>query len=106
MVARERLERHERRAAARRAVVLQPAAEELRLLAEAELRDRAVRLCADAEVGVARRHLELVVPLEPQRRERLLVARVRELLRLRGGLCERGGRHRIRSCVAGPRWTT
>ena len=31
-------------------------------------RDRAVGLRADAEVRVARRHLEVVVPLEPQRR--------------------------------------
>src|SRR5262249_19969776 len=40
MLAREALEREQRRAAARRALVLEPAAEELRLLPEAELPDR------------------------------------------------------------------
>ena len=88
MVARKRFERHERGAAARRAVVLEPSAEQLDLLAKPELRDRPVGLRADAEVRVSRRHLQVVVPLEPQRRERLLVAGLDQLLRLRRRLCE------------------
>ena len=55
VVARERLERDQRGAARGRALVLEPAAQQLELLAEPELRDRAIGLGADAVVGVARR---------------------------------------------------
>ena len=62
-----------------------PRRSELELLAEAELRDRAVGLGADAVVGVPRRVLELLVPLLPQRREPALVTRGRELVGLLRG---------------------
>ena len=59
---------HERRAARGRAVVLEPAPEELELLAEAELADRAIRDRALPVVAAAGRRFELVVPLLAQRR--------------------------------------
>ena len=89
MVAREPFERDQRRAARGRGLVLEPAPEQLELLAEAELRDRAVGLRADAVVGAAGGVLELVVPLLAQRRERLLVAGGRELVGASRGLGER-----------------
>ena len=64
MVARKRLEREDRRAAAGRALVVEAAPQELDLLAEAELRDRAVGDGALAEVLRPRGGLELVVPCE------------------------------------------
>ena len=85
----KRAERDQRRAARTRALVLEPAPQELELLAKAKLSDRAVRDAAHAVVGVARRRLELVVPFRPQVRElALLPRRASELLRLGGGLCE------------------
>ena len=87
---REALERDQRRAARGRALVLEPAPQELELLPEAELRDRAVGLRADAVVAAARGGLELVVPLAregwraPSRRRR-----PRERVRVLGGLGER-----------------
>ena len=89
MVAGEPFERDQRRAARGRALVLQPAPDELELLPEAELRDRAVGLGADAVVGVPRGVLELLVPLLPQRRERLLVAGGGKLVGLLRGFLER-----------------
>ncbi|HEY7707112.1 MAG TPA: hypothetical protein VH968_08105 [Gaiellaceae bacterium] len=85
MVAREQLQREERRPAARRALVLEPAPEELELLAVAELADRAVRECALAEVLAARGALDLVLPLRPERRQLALGALVGELRRLGRG---------------------
>jgi hypothetical protein len=61
-VAGEQLEREQRRSAGGRAFVLQPAPEQLELLSVPELADRAIGDRALAEVGVARRGLELVVP--------------------------------------------
>jgi hypothetical protein len=69
MLAREELERDERGAAARRALVLEPAAEQLELLAVAELPEGPVGDGADAVVGIPGRGLDLVVPLGPQPRE-------------------------------------
>ena len=63
MVAREPLERDQGRAANGWALVLEPAAQQLELLAEPKLRDRAVRDGTHPVVGVARRRLDLVVPL-------------------------------------------
>ena len=54
--------------------------DQLELLPEAELCNRAIGLRTDAVVGVPGRVLELLVPLLPQRRERLLVAGGRELV--------------------------
>ena len=64
VVTREQLEREQRRAAAGRALVLEAAPQQLDLLAEAELRDRAVGDRPLAVVLRARRRLELLVPLE------------------------------------------
>ncbi|HXV03758.1 MAG TPA: hypothetical protein VFP24_09320 [Gaiellaceae bacterium] len=64
-VPREELQRQERGPAGGRALVLEPAPQELQLLAEAELPDRAVGDGALAEVLAARGALELVVPLRP-----------------------------------------
>ena len=89
MAARETFERNERRAARRRAVVLETPAQELELLPEPELRDCAVRLGAVAVVRVARRRLDLLVPLRPELRERALIAGLRECVRLRSRLGER-----------------
>jgi hypothetical protein len=79
----------ERRAAIARALVLEAAAQQLELLAEPELRDRAIRDAAHAIVGVPRRRLELVVPLAPKCGERALIAGGRERIRLFGSLRER-----------------
>ena len=70
-----------RRAAAGRALVLEPALEQLELLPVAELPDRAVRHRTHAVVGVASSALDLVFPRAPQIRQLALVARVGELLR-------------------------
>ena len=85
MVAREQLERDQRRAAARGALVLDPAPQELRLLSEAELANRAVRDRALPVVDRARRALELVLPTRPEVCELTLGALAGELVRLRGG---------------------
>jgi hypothetical protein len=69
MVAREELQREERRAAARRALVLEPAPQQLELLPVAELPDRAVRERALAEVLATCRALDLVLPFRPVRGE-------------------------------------
>jgi len=80
MLAREELERDQRRAAARGALVLEPAPQELRLLPVPELPDRPVRDGALTVVRRTDRSLELVLPLGPQRGE----------LALRALFCERG----------------
>jgi len=85
----EELERDQRRAPARRAHVLESAAEELGLLPEAELADRAVGDGANPEVLRSRIVLEVVVPLRPQLRERALGACVRERIGFGGCLGER-----------------
>ena len=84
MVAREELERDQRRAAAGRALVVEPAAQELGLLTEPELPDRAVGDGALAVVGGAGRGLELVLPLRAQAGELALRALLRERGRLSG----------------------
>jgi hypothetical protein len=84
VVPREQLEREERGAAARRALVLEPAAEQLQLLAVAELPDRAVRERPLAEVGAARSAFDLVLPLRPVCGELSLVAPLGQFGSLRG----------------------
>jgi hypothetical protein len=79
VVPREELEREERGAAARRALVLEAAAKQLELLAVAELPDRAIGQRAFAEVGAARRALDLVLPLRPVRSELSLLAPLGQL---------------------------
>ena len=89
MVAREQLEREQRRAAARRALVVEPAPQQLFLRAPAELADRAERDGALAEVGAARGALEIVGPLRAEIGELALGAALRELVALRRRLRER-----------------
>ena len=85
----EALERDERGAACRRALVLESATEQLELLAEAKLRDGPVRLSANAVVGVAGTRLDLLVPLGAKLRERALVTSLRECVRLGSRLGDR-----------------
>jgi hypothetical protein len=80
MLARQELERDQRRPTAGRALVVEPAPQELRLLAVPELSDRPVRDRALAVVRRAGLALDLVLPLRPQLGE----------LALRALLCERG----------------
>jgi hypothetical protein len=65
VVAGEQLEREERRAARRRALVLEAPPQELELLPVAELSDRAVGERALAEVLAPRGAFDLVLPLRP-----------------------------------------
>jgi hypothetical protein len=74
MVAGEELERDERRAATGRALVLEPPAEQLRLLAVAELTDRAVGDRPLAIVGRPGEAFDLVLPLRSQPGECLFLA--------------------------------
>jgi hypothetical protein len=85
---REELERDQGGTAAGGAVVVEPAGEELDLLPEAELSDRAVGDRALAVVAAARRALDLVLPFAPQVRELSLLALPREGVGLRGCLLE------------------
>ena len=87
VVARQPLEREQRRAAHSRALVVEPAPQQLLLRAEPELADRAVRDGALSEVGRARGSLELVVPLRAELRQLALLA----LLRQRVGFACRVG---------------
>jgi hypothetical protein len=81
-VAREQLEREQRRPAARRALVFQPPPQQLELLAVAELTDGAVGERALAEVPAPRGALDLVLPLRPEVGKLALGAALGEL----GGL--------------------
>jgi len=83
VISREQLEREERGAAACRALVLEPAAEQLELLAVAELPDRAVGQRPLAEVGAAGRAFDLVLPLRPVRGELSLLTALGQFGRLR-----------------------
>ncbi len=89
MLSGEKLERHERRAAAGRALVLDPPPEELGLLAEAELPDRAIRHDPIAVVARSSGRLELVRPRGAQAGELALLALLGEGLSLRRCLLER-----------------
>ncbi len=85
MLAGEELERDQRRAAAGRALVLEPPAKQLGLLTEAELPDRAVRDRAFLIVPRADCGLELVGPLRPKAGQLALCALLGERRSLRGG---------------------
>jgi hypothetical protein len=82
MVAREQLERDERRSPAGRALVVEAPPEKLGLLAVAKLADRAVGDGALSVVLRARGVLNLVLPARAQPRERTLVAALGERGRL------------------------
>jgi hypothetical protein len=83
MVAGEQFQRDQRGAAAGRALVFEPSAEQLGLLAEAELADRPVRDGALAVVVRAGGRLELVAPLIAQARQLALGPLLRERRSLR-----------------------
>ena len=85
MVAREQLQRDQRRTAAGRALVLDPAAEQLGLLPEAELPNRPVGDGALLVVVRAGCGLELVGPLRAQAGQLALGALLRERGALRSG---------------------
>ena len=85
MLSRKELERYECRAAAGRALVLEPTAEKLGLLAEAELPDGAVRDGTLPVVAGAGRGLQLVSPLRPEARQLALGPLLGERSSLRGG---------------------
>jgi hypothetical protein len=82
MVAREQLEREQRRPTAGWALVFEPPAEELRLLPEAELPDRAIRNRPLTVVGRACCALDLVLPLRPEPGELLLATPLGQGVRL------------------------
>ena len=88
-VAREQLERDQRRAAAGRRLVVETAAEQLDLLAEPELSDGPVGDRPLAVVGDARGAFDLVLPLAPQIGELALLALLGECVGLRRRLGER-----------------
>src|SRR5687767_14814641 len=85
MVAREQLERDQRRTPAGWALVLETPAQQPGLLAVAELADRTVRDRPLAIVGRAGSALDLVLPARAQAGERALVALLGERGRLRSG---------------------
>ena len=85
MVARKQLERDQRRSPAGRALVVDSAAEQLRLLAKAELSDRPVGDGALSVVVRTGRGLELVCPLRAQPGQLALGALLRERGSLRSG---------------------
>jgi len=80
MVPGQELERDQRRPAAGRALVVEPAPQKLRLLAVPELANRAIR---DRALPVVA--FDLVLPLRPQLRELALRALFRERGRLGSG---------------------
>ena len=87
-IPREELQREQRRAAAGRALVVEPALEELDLLAKAKLPDRAIRDGPQAVVLAARRALDLVLPVPAEIGDLALVTRLRVGVGLRGCLGE------------------
>src|SRR5581483_4674117 len=98
VIARKPLDREQGGAAAGGALVLEPATEQLGLLPEPELSDRAERDRAVAVVVRARCVLELLVPLLAEHRQRALVACLRQCVRFGSGL---GERHAVARLWAG-----
>ena len=98
----EQLERDQRRAATGRTLVVETAGEELDLLTEAELPDRAIGGRALAVVLAAGGALDLVVPLPAQVGQFALVALGREGICLRGCLLEGQARSPFNERGAGP----
>ena len=74
MIPGEELERDQRGAAAGRAFVLEPSAQELRLLAVAELSDRAIGDGSLTVVGRAGETFDLVLPVRPEPGELLFLS--------------------------------
>jgi hypothetical protein len=70
----EELERDQRGAAAGRALVLDPSAQELRLLAVAKLADRAIGDGSLTVVGRPGESFDLVLPLRPEPGELLFLS--------------------------------
>jgi hypothetical protein len=101
-IARQQLQRDQRRAAAGWALVVEAAREQLDLLPEPELADRAVRDRPLAVVGAPRVALDLVVPLPPEIRECALVARLCEGIGLGRCLLERQDGAAVSERGAGP----
>jgi hypothetical protein len=87
-VPRQQLQGDQRRAAAGRTLVVEPACEQLDLLAEAELADRPVGDGALAVVGAASAALDLVLPLPTEIGQPPLVSRLGERVCLGGCLGE------------------
>ena len=85
---RETFEGDQGRAADGRAVILEPPAEQLELLAIAELRDRPISDGAHAVVGVTGGGFELVGPLAAECRKLALQSLLGVLVRERRGLGE------------------
>jgi hypothetical protein len=85
MLPRQELERDQRRPAAGWALILEPAPEELGLLPEAELPDRAVGNGTLSVVARTGRRLELFRPLCPEPRKLALGTLLGECGSLRGG---------------------
>ena len=85
VLAREELERDQGRAAAGRALVIDPSPQQLGLLPEAELPDRPVGDGALLVVVGTGRGLELVAPLRPKPCQLALGPLLRERGPLRGG---------------------
>jgi hypothetical protein len=81
MVAREQLEGEQSRPSAGGALVFEAPAEELGLLPEAELPDRAIGDRPLAVVGRSGRALDLVLPLRPKTGELLLATTLGEGVR-------------------------
>jgi hypothetical protein len=87
-VARKKLERDQRRAAAGRALVVEATLEELDLLAKAKLPDRAIGDGPQAVVLAARRALDLVLPVAAEVGDLALVTGLRIGIGLGGCLGE------------------
>ena len=85
MLPREALEGNQRRPAAGRALVVEPAPQQLDLLAVSELADRAIRDRTLPVVGRPCQALDLVLPLRTELGQLLLGALLRERGRLGGG---------------------
>src|SRR3954447_19683739 len=100
MLSREALEREQRRAAAGRALVLEPAPQQLHLLPVAKLRDRAVGDGAFAVVTRTGGVLDLLVEPAAQVRQLALLALLGERVRFHRGFGERQAP--ARECAGGP----
>ena len=85
MIPREELERDQRGAAARGTFVFEPPAQELRLLAVAELTDRAIGDSPLTVVGRAGEALDFVLPARSEPGELLLLSALGESGRLSSG---------------------
>lgn len=88
MVAREQLQRDQRRPAHRRALILKPTPKQFDLLPETELANAPIGSRADAVVGRTRSGLKLLIPLGTKRRKLTLGASHGKSVGLSGGFSE------------------